>query len=86
MRRGSASSWASNPAFLDVHDMHIWAMSSNEVALTAHIVAAPDVEVAALLEAIHGSMLEEFGICHSTVQVEPPDAAECVAAHRGIPA
>ena len=74
---------AEQPGVVDVHDMHIWAMSSNEVALTAHIVADPDVDTAVLLQAIHASMLDEFGICHSTVQVEPPDATDCMTAHPG---
>jgi len=72
---------AEQPGVMDVHDMHVWAMSSNEVALTAHIVADPSTDTAALLQAIHASMREEFGICHSTVQVEPPDATDCMTVH-----
>lgn len=56
---------------VDVHDLHAWTMTSGLVLLTGHLVVA-DVgrNVAALSEAKR-VLREEFGIEHSTLQVEP---------------
>jgi cobalt-zinc-cadmium efflux system protein len=65
----------------DVHDLHIWAMSSTEVALTAHLVAPPEIDRTVLLHDIDHALRERFGICHCTIQIEPPDAkhSHCAA-------
>lgn len=67
----------------DVHDLHIWAMSAREVAMTAHLVARGDADRAAMLHDIDHALRERFGICHCTIQIEPPDAAH---RHCGDPA
>ena len=68
---------------VDVHDLHVWAMSTNENALTAHLVATEDADRAALLHTIDHAMRERFAICHSTIQIEPPGDQGCVNAHPG---
>jgi len=61
---------ASLPGIVAVHDLHIWAMSTTEVALTVHLVK-PDARVDdALLETIGHELAERFGIGHATVQLE----------------
>ncbi|MCW9706681.1 cation diffusion facilitator family transporter [Fodinibius salsisoli] len=54
-----------------VHDLHIWAMSTTENALSVHLVtdAASDELLKKLKHALH----EEFGIEHSTLQLEQAD-------------
>jgi cobalt-zinc-cadmium efflux system protein len=53
-----------------VHDLHIWPLSTTEVALTAHLVmpgrAAPD----SFLRDVATSLETRFGVGHSTIQVE----------------
>jgi cobalt-zinc-cadmium efflux system protein len=59
----------------EVHDLHIWAMSTTETALTAHLVMPGGFPGDAFLaEAGHG-LHEQFGIGHATLQVETGDAA-----------
>ena len=66
---------AALPGVRYVHDLHIWAMSTTEAALTVHLVK-PDAQVDdALLARIHADLRERFGIGHSTVQFELGDRA-----------
>ena len=58
-----------------VHDLHIWALSTTQTALTVHLVK-PDAEVDDGLLARAGNELrEKFGIAHATIQLERGDAA-----------
>ena len=59
-----------------VHDLHIWAISTTETALTAHLVRpvmAPDDE---FLRGVAAELKTRFGIGHCTIQVEH-DGADC---------
>lgn len=57
----------------DVHDLHIWAMSTTETALTAHL-RKPDSEYEdEFLENVHQRLNEKFGIDHATIQIEKSD-------------
>jgi cobalt-zinc-cadmium efflux system protein len=60
----------SQPGVCDVHDLHVWAMSTAEVALTAHMVMAPLPDDDRFLLAISEALREHFGIAHSTLQLE----------------
>jgi cobalt-zinc-cadmium efflux system protein len=58
------------PGIQKVHDLHIWAMSTTEIALTAHLVK-PDGELDdPLLDRIQQELHDRFGIEHITVQLE----------------
>lgn len=56
----------------EVHDLHVWTLSSGQVSLSVHLIAEGDAigsgEI--LHEAIH-RLEEGFGITHTTIQVEP---------------
>jgi cobalt-zinc-cadmium efflux system protein len=62
----------------EVHDLHIWAMSTTETALTAHLVK-PDVgDHDGFLRDVAHALHDRFGIEHATLQLErDPSAAEC---------
>jgi len=53
-----------------VHDLHIWAMSTTETALTAHIVKPDPEGDDRLLALARSGLLEKFGIAHVTLQLE----------------
>jgi cobalt-zinc-cadmium efflux system protein len=54
----------------DVHDLHIWALSTTSVALTAHLVV-PDREAEdALLGSLTPNLKRRFRIDHATLQIE----------------
>jgi cobalt-zinc-cadmium efflux system protein len=61
---------SARPGVTEVHDLHIWAMSTTETALTAHLVRpGVGLDDAFLGETIEG-LASGFGIHHATIQIE----------------
>lgn len=54
----------------EVHDLHIWGMSTTETALTAHLVFPDAYPGDAKRREISETLRERFAICHSTIQIE----------------
>ncbi|MGD0674671.1 MAG: cation diffusion facilitator family transporter [Polyangiaceae bacterium] len=66
---------ASVPGVVEVHDLHIWGMSTTEAVLTAHLVMQrSSTGDASVLATIEQTLHDRFRIEHSTLQIEPPDA------------
>jgi len=61
---------AGQPGVTEVHDLHIWAMSTTETALTAHLVIPGGYPGDATIDAIEHTLREKYAIHHSTLQVE----------------
>jgi cobalt-zinc-cadmium efflux system protein len=55
---------------VEVHDLHIWGMSTTDVALTAHLIRPCHGGEDALLASATRLLRERFGIAHATLQVE----------------
>lgn len=53
----------------DVHHLHIWAMSTTENALTAHVVIDDEHEATSVRKALKDT-LREHGITHATIEIE----------------
>ncbi|MDT8438527.1 MAG: cation diffusion facilitator family transporter [Wenzhouxiangellaceae bacterium] len=62
---------------VEVHDLHIWQISSQRVALSAHVVLDDMTGWPALLARINTMLLERFAIDHPTLQPEPVDGPDC---------
>ncbi len=63
------------PGVTEVHDLHIWAMSTTETALTAHLVIPDGENGDALLARTCAELHDRFGIEHATMQIEHGDPA-----------
>ncbi len=64
---------ATLPGVTEVHDLHIWALSTTETALTAHLVRPQAGTDDAFVHDACEELQERFGIGHATFQIE--DAA-----------
>jgi len=61
------------PAVSEVHDLHIWPMSTTETALTCHLVMPEAFPEADFLELVYAGLQARFGIDHPTIQIERGD-------------
>jgi len=68
---------AAVPGVDDVHDLHVWTLTSGMNVATAHLVATDASRVHEVLEAAGTVMRDQFGIAHATLQVEPRGAVAC---------
>ena len=69
---------AAQPEVLQVHDLHIWAMSTSDIALTAHLIRKCCNVDNAFLERVAHELREQFGIGHATLQIEADgDGRQC---------
>ncbi|SMB85521.1 cation diffusion facilitator family transporter [Hymenobacter roseosalivarius DSM 11622] len=68
------------PGVTQVHDLHVWPLSTRDTALTAHLVR-PGGADNAFLQALQAALQAEFSISHCTVQVE--DTVPVAGGHGG---
>ena len=60
------------------HDLHVWPMSTTEVALSVHLIIAEGYIGKGFLNEIQQDLHDDFNIEHSTIQVERQDDGPCV--------
>ncbi|MCE9623772.1 MAG: cation diffusion facilitator family transporter [Actinomycetia bacterium] len=62
---------------VDVHDLHVWTLTSDMEVATAHLMVAAGTDHHAVLDAARALLAEHHGITHATLQVEPEDHHGC---------
>ncbi|HJV42744.1 cation diffusion facilitator family transporter [Caulobacter sp.] len=73
---GKVRDWlVARPGVSEVHDLHIWAMSTTENALTAHVVRPLDADHDQFLHDACAELASKFNIGHVTIQVESSQGA-----------
>jgi cobalt-zinc-cadmium efflux system protein len=73
---------AALPGISRVHDLHIWAMDTSQVALTAHLVMPQGHADDAFLQTVTEQLHERFEITHTTLQVvKAPFTPPCADWH-----
>ncbi len=61
----------------EVHDLHIWTITSGMDSLSAHAVLLPQQDPQAALEGLRVVLHDRFGIEHVTIQIDPAGQDEC---------
>jgi cobalt-zinc-cadmium efflux system protein len=64
---------ASFPGVVDVHDLHVWTITSGFPALSAHVLVKPDDDCHERRRQLERLLYSEFGIEHTTLQVDHAD-------------
>jgi len=67
----------------DIHDLHIWAMSTTETAMTVHLVMPEGYPGDGFMDEIAHTLAERFALQHSTLQVEQGTTDHSCALHAG---
>lgn len=80
---GVTTALAALPGVSDVHDLHIWPMSTTEPGLTAHLQIPAGHPGDEFLHAAQAMLHQRFGIGHATIQIETGEA-ECGLASAAI--
>ena len=62
---------------VDVHDLHVWTITSGFVSLSAHLKVRAGVETKDVLRRAHEAISSRFKVRHSTFQIETEDGATC---------
>jgi cobalt-zinc-cadmium efflux system protein len=62
---------AAQPGVIEVHDLHVWEVTSGFSALSAHLLVVRSRDCHELRREVEGMLGERFGIEHTTLQVEP---------------
>jgi cobalt-zinc-cadmium efflux system protein len=82
---GEVHAWlASLPGVEEIHDLHIWAMSTTETALTAHVIRPANDDADQFLHTTCEALSQRFNIGHSTLQVETDSETACRLAPAGV--
>ncbi len=65
------------PGVVDVHDLHVWTLTSDMDAASVHLMTSEGVDPHPVLDAARTMLHDEYGIEHATFQVEPESHANC---------
>jgi cobalt-zinc-cadmium efflux system protein len=60
------------PGVKGVHDLHVWSISSSELALSAHVMVTDAAlsELGTLMTAVKSMLARQFGVGHVTIELE----------------
>ena len=80
-KEGVENYFDSMPELRSFHDLHIWAMSTTETALTIHTVVKENCGRNELIDKISKDLRHQFNIVHTTIQFETKEEKECNQNH-----
>lgn len=62
---------------VDVHDLHLWTLTSDMEVASAHLVVRQGADAHGVLDRARAMLKDRYGIAHATLQVEPDDHRGC---------
>ena len=62
---------------VDVHDLHVWTLTSDMEAASAHLMTTTGVDAHGVLDQARQVLADRYGITHGTFQVEPDTHRGC---------
>ena len=65
------------PGVVDVHDLHVWTLTSDMEVATAHLMVRTGTDAHAVLDQARHVLASRHGVAHATLQVEPDDHTGC---------
>ena len=68
---------ASIPGVTDIHDLHVWTLTSEMDVATVHLVTSAGTEPHPVLDQARAVLQEDYQISHATLQVEPDTHHGC---------
>jgi cobalt-zinc-cadmium efflux system protein len=68
---------ATVPGVVDVHDLHVWTLTSDMDVASAHLMVAVGTDPHGVLDRARDVLRDEYDISHATLQVEPDDHTGC---------
>jgi cobalt-zinc-cadmium efflux system protein len=68
---------AAVPGVVDVHDLHVWTLTSEMDVASAHLMIAAGTDAHGVLDRARDVLREGYEIAHATLQVEPDDHTGC---------
>jgi cobalt-zinc-cadmium efflux system protein len=73
------------PGVRDVHDLHVWSLSTTSTALTVHLVMPGGSPGSGFLDKVADGLEHEFQIGHATIQIEHSEGSDCRLAPAEVP-
>jgi cobalt-zinc-cadmium efflux system protein len=58
------------PSVVEVHDLHVWTVTSGFPALAAHVLVDPNADCHGVRRDLERMLREQFGLTHTTLQVD----------------
>lgn len=68
---------------VEVHDLHIWQITSGQNAVSAHVIVDDDADCHTVRRNLEDLLRSEYGLSHSTLQVDHSPEATSKAASSG---
>lgn len=57
---------------LDIHELHLWTITTDHFSLTAHVFIREDCQPFAIVSTINSLLKDKYGLKHTTIQIEHP--------------